>query len=836
MKKIILIDGNNLMFRSYYATAYTGTILKTKAGFPTNALYGFTSMINKIINEENPDYIAVAFDIGKNFRFEKYPEYKAGRNATPQELKDQMVVARELLTAMGIKYLEMEPYEADDIIGTLAKMALDDPEFIATIISSDKDLLQLINTEVDVKLLKQKGFVRYDTNSFFQEYKINPLNIIDLKALVGDPSDNIPGVKGIGEKTALTLLEEYLTIENLYDHIGDIKGKLQEKLLMGKDQAFFSKELATIYLEVPLNIPLESLKYLGPNNEELISMYTNLEFYSFVNKVAQPLKKLSFIKINDVKELVLNETSAYYIAFNEDNYHQSGVVGMGIVNDHQKYFIKPELINDVINKYRDKLCYTYNYKAAYYIFPSLKCEYDIMLMSYLLDANKNSLNSLMEKEQLITADNELEQIINAANFIYTIKDRWYEELKKLDMLSLYDEIELPLTTILADMEREGVLVNQEILDSIQKELEIRLEEVEQQIHYLAEKTFNISSPLQLGKVLFDDLKLPYYKTKKDDKYKTDVKVLHQLIDAHPIVRLVLTYRNISKILGTYVIGLKNFISNDGKVHTIYNQALTRTGRLSSIEPNMQNMPIRDEEGKKIRQAFIPSNDLFISADYSQIELRVLAHITKSKELIKAFADHEDIHTKIAADVYGVDFKDVTKSMRRNAKAVIFGIIYGISGFGLGENLEISPKEAKQLIDKYLELYPEVKKYMDDIVKDAYQKGYVETLYHRRRHIEELKSSQFMVRNAGERIALNTPIQGTAADILKMAMVEIARRFKKEDIKSKLVLQVHDEIIIDTINAEKELVKKIIREAMENIVSLDVPLEISLDEGTDWSEI
>lgn len=852
MNKIILVDGNNLMFRSYYATAYHGNMMKNSKGFPTNALYGFVSMMNKIIEEEKPSYIAVAFDVGTNFRKQKYASYKEGRSETPDELLQQMPIAREILNAMGIKYLELEPFEADDIIGTLAKMAYDHLDFEATIVSSDKDLLQLINEQVDVKLLKQKGHIRYNTTTFKEDWGIDPISIIDYKALAGDSSDNIPGVKGVGDKTALNLLQQYETINNIYEHIDEIKGKLQEKLILDKENAYISYELATIYNEVPLEIDLEELKYTGPT-KELVNIYKELEFYSFLKNIDEggnSTQKINidFTKVNNISEIVLDKDVAFYIECNNSNYHNASIFGMALSSGDKNYFIEKNLIPLVIPLLKDKNISTFDYKKEWYLLKKMDLEvkyveYDLMIATYLLEYNvKDDIAYLMNQDGvgINFYDNSLKQgvtpkdICLKARYIYDTKERFIDELQKEKMEELFKEIEMPLITVLADMEFTGIKCDREILETKHQDILEKINLLTKEIYELAGCKFNISSPLQLGEVLFDRLALPHGK-RNSRGYKTDVKILHKLMGVHPIIEKILEYRNLTKMNSTYLEGLSTFIEEDEKIHTIYKQNLTRTGRLSSIEPNMQNIPARDEEGRKIRKAFLPCNDLLYSADYSQIELRILAHISGSKELQEAFINDLDIHSKVAADIHDKDISEVTKYERRTAKAVIFGIVYGISGFGLGENLDISPSEAMQFINKYYELYPGVKDYMDNIKEEAYQKGFVRTLFNRKRAIPELFNKNYMIRQGGERIALNTPIQGTSADIIKKAMVNIYQEFKNQGIKSKMLLQVHDELIFDVKEEEKSLVEKIVKNEMENAIKLDVPIIVSSDYGTDWYE-
>ena len=852
MKKIILIDGNNLMFRSYYATAYTGNVMKNSKGFPTNALYGFVGMMNKIIHEEKPEYVAVAFDIGKNFRKQKYETYKDGRSETPDELKQQFPIAREILNAMGIQYFEMEPYEADDIIGTFAKMCEEDPEYAALIVSSDKDLLQLISDETEVKLLKQKDYIRYNKKSFKEDWGFEPIRMIDYKALAGDPSDNIPGVKGIGDKTAINLLTQYETIEDIYEHIDEIKGKMKEKLEADKENAFISKEIATIYREVPLNVNLDDVIYKGPDFVALNKLFEELEFYSFIKKNVEASKPaesdIKFINVKSSDDLSnLDNDVAIYIECDAENYHDANIVGIGVADSKNNYFIPNSILEDVIEVFKDKNVYTFDQKKNYVLLKKEGMElsscFDTMIAAYLLNINiKDDIAYLMNNNgcEVNFYSNSLKNgfdkkdIILKARFIYDIKDEYTDRLKNEEMYELFETIEMPLITVLANMEYDGVKVDASILKDMEDEMSTRISDIEQEIYSLVGEEFNISSPKQLGVILFEKLELPGAKKTKTG-YKTDVSVLQKLVNNHPVIEKILDYRRLTKIKSTYLEGLSNYIREDGKIHTIYKQNLTRTGRLSSVEPNLQNIPARDEEGRMIRKAFLPVNDVFLSADYSQMELRVLAHVSDSKELQQAFINDEDIHTRVAADIYGISMDEVTKNMRKTAKAVIFGIVYGISGFGLGENLEISAKEAKEFINKYYELYPGVKNYMDNIVMEAYRDGYVKTLFNRKRVIEELQNKNFMVRQSGERIALNTPIQGTSADIMKIAMVKIFNEMQEKGIKSKMLLQVHDELIFDVLENEKEELEEIVRRNMETCVKLAVPFKVSHDYGTDWYE-
>lgn len=863
MEKIILVDGNNLMFRSYYATAYNGNLMKNSKGFPTNALYGFTNMMNKIIEEEEPTYIMVAFDKGKTFRHAKYDFYKQGRSATPQELIDQMPVAKELLTAMGIKYYEIDNYEADDIIGTFAKFCDDDPRFIGTIISSDKDLLQLITNDVSIKLLKQKDYIRYDKNSFIEDYGIQPINIIDLKALMGDSSDNIPGVKGVGEKTALKLLQDYKTLDGIYQNIDSISGKLKEKLLQDKEMAYTSYEIATIVKDVPLEISIDDAKYKGPSLDKLTNMYEELEFYSFIKKAKNHEKKLIDLEAtvinNDNIDLLENIDSpfAIYLEILGTNYHTSDTIGVAIYNEKISYYIPAEMLKYCKKLFDSQISkYTYDLKKLFVTLKRMDLDissvmFDTMIAASLLEYNlkddiaylANSFDTEIQfyesfygkgKNLKLPDETDIAKLcIRKAKFIFDTYEELSEKLKKEEMMDLFKEIEMPLSLVLGKMENDGVNVNTDELKSMGEEIKIKIELISREIYNLAGTEFNISSPVQLGNVLFERLNLPHGKKGKNG-YSTAVDVLNKLKNVHPIIELIIEYRTLTKLYSTYIEGLLDAVSSDNKIHTIYTQTLTRTGRLSSIEPNLQNIPMRYEYGRLIRKAFVPSEDsIIISADYSQIELRILAHIAEVPALIEAFKNDMDIHSKTASDIFRVDPIAVTKQMRRVAKAVNFGIIYGISSFGLSENLNITPKEAKQFIDDYLTTYPGVKDYMDKTIEKAHQDGYVKTLFNRKRTIDELNNANYMIRSSGERMALNTPIQGTSADIIKKAMIDIDSAFKENNIKSKMILQVHDELIFDTLKEEQQIVSSIIKNVMENVCKWEVPLKVDIEYGDNW---
>lgn len=843
MKKVVLVDGNNLMFRSYFATLYSGSTLRNKKGFPTNAIYGFVNMINKIISEEKPMYIAVAFDIGKTFRHEKYDYYKGKRDNTPDELKEQFPIAKQILTAMNIKYFELQGYEADDIIGTFSKKCEQDDDFKALIVSSDKDLLQLITDQTEVKLLKTKDYIRMDYKTFYDTYGIEPIKMIDLKALMGDASDNIPGVKGIGEKTALKLLTTYGSLSSIYEHIDEIKGSVKDKLIQDKDNAYMSYDIATIYKDVPLNVELEELAYIPKDKNELYKIYNELEFYSLIkesnNKEENSNNTENINYINKSKQEINDDIISLYIDLDNNNYHNANILGFAIYNNSISSYIPYTKDTDL--SFLNKKIYTYDYKRLYV---SLKknnltiptCLFDTMIGAYLVNYNIKDDISYLAKQMGYEIDNSSKENseIDKAKFVYDTYNTLMDMMQKENVMTLYNDIEFPLVNVLAKMEMNGIKVEKEVLFEMKDEILKRIEEVSQIIYNMAGVEFNISSPKQLGDILFEKLGLPHAKKNKTG-YSTDISVLEKLRD-YPIVEYIIEYRTLYKLYTTYIEGILNSISSDGKIHTIYTQTVARTGRLSSIEPNLQNIPIRYELGRLIRKAFVPlDNSILMSCDYSQIELRVFAHLSKVPELVMAFVNDMDIHTKTAMDIFHVKEEEVTKDMRRKAKAVNFGILYGISSYGLSEDLNIKPKEAKEFINKYFETYPGVKEYMDKEIEEAKKNGYVKTIMNRKRIIEELHSSNHVVRSMGERMALNTPIQGSSADILKMAMIKIDKYFEDNNIKSTMLLQVHDELIFNVIKEEEEEVRKIVSNIMENIIKLDVPLKVSIEEGNNWYE-
>ena len=869
MNKIILVDGNNLLFRSFYATAYQGVIMKNSKGFPTNALYGFINMMHKIVEEESPSYIMVAFDKGKTFRHDKYDEYKAGRSEMPDELRLQFPKAKEVLDALGIKHFEIDNYEADDIIGTLSLEVENRDDFFATIISSDKDLLQLVSDKVVMKLLKQSGHIMMTKEEFEKTYQVPPIRMIDLKALMGDASDHIPGVKGIGEKTAINLLSKFESLDNLYNHIDEVTGKTKEKLQNDKDSAYMSYDLATIYREVPLDFTLEDCKYTRENTKEFKSLLEEFEFHSLLKKfhlegenndaLVEVKKESEDIKILPIDELKSN-TFSFYVETRGSVYSKSEVLGIGIYDGISGYFLS----KDELNNYKDLFSgksfkYTYDLKKDIVVLHSLGIDvnnvtFDTMIATYLLDyVVKDDISFVAQAfdvklplyDDLFGTEKRPKEVslevlrdvcCRKAKFIYDTRNQLLEELQKNNELDLFQKIEMPLSRVLADMELTGIKVDVDYLDKVASELKSQMEVIEKEIYELAGVTFNIMSPAQLSKVLFETLEIPYPKRVKDGKYSTSKDILDKIRFVHPIVDKILEYRTLAKLYTNYAVGLKAEVREDGRIHTIFTQTLTRTGRLSSISPNLQNIPARAEYSKLIRKAFVPDdNSKLLSSDYSQVELRIFAHMSKAENLIQAFVDGKDIHTKTASDIFHVSMDDVTKDMRRTAKAVNFGILYGISSFGLSEDLGIDIATAKKFIDNYLETYPGISEYMEEEKKKAYELGYVTTLMNRRRVIEELKNKNYMIRSSGERMALNTPIQGTAADILKKAMVEIYDEFNKRGLKSKMLIQVHDELVFNVLNDELEEVSSIVRDIMENTIQLSVPLKVDIEYGDNWYE-
>jgi DNA polymerase I len=870
--KLVLIDGNSIAYRAFFALP----LLHNDKGIHTNAVYGFTMMLMKILEEEKPTHMLVAFDAGKTtFRHRTFSEYKGGRQKTPPELSEQFPFLRELLNAFQIRSYELENYEADDIIGTLSLQAAQ-KGFEVKIISGDRDLTQLASEHVTVDITR-KGITDVDsyTPEFVMEkYGINPAQIIDLKGLMGDSSDNIPGVPGVGEKTALKLLKEFGTIENLLHSLDQVSGKkLKEKLEEHREQALMSKELATILREAPLEISLEDTEYKGYNIEKVISLFKELGFNSLLGKLGQTeavqertdLDEIKYTLVTEVTDEVLSDNSALIVEVLESNYHKAPILGFALVNEKGKFFIPTDtaFASETFKRWLEDERQRKSVFDAKRAIVALKWHgidlkgiyFDLLIASYILNPSESTedIASIAKTKgytnvetdeavygkgakQSIPNENVLaEHLIRKALAIYKLKDEFIQELKTNEQYELFMDLELPLTFILADMEFTGVKIDVDRLKRMGEELAEQLKEIEQEIFELAGQEFNINSPKQLGVILFEKLNLPVIKKTKTG-YSTSADVLEKLAPYHEIVEKILHYRQLGKIQSTYVEGLLKVVHEDtNKVHTIFNQALTQTGRLSSTDPNLQNIPIRLEEGRKIRQAFVPSQPEWVifAADYSQIELRVLAHIANDENLIEAFVKDLDIHTKTAMDVFHVKEEEVTANMRRHAKAVNFGIVYGISDYGLSQNLNITRKEAAQFIERYFASFPGVKQYMDEIVQQAKQKGYVTTLLHRRRYLPDITSRNFNLRSFAERTAMNTPIQGSAADIIKKAMIDLAKRLKEEKLQARILLQVHDELILEAPKDEVEKLQKIVPEVMEHAIELKVPLKVDYHYGPTW---
>ena len=874
MNKLVLIDGNSLSFRAFYALP----LLSNKAGIHTNAILGFAKLLEKIIREEQPTHFLVAFDAGKTtFRHSKYSEYKGGRQKTPPELSEQFPYIRQLLDAYHIKHYELENYEADDIIGTLSKEA-DQNDFETIIVTGDRDLTQLATQNVTIYYTK-KGVTDVDhyTPEFIAEkYNgLKPIQIIDMKGLMGDSSDNIPGVAGVGEKTAIKLLNQFDSVEGVYENIDKVSGKkLKEKLELSHEDALMSKELATINRHSPIEVTLSDTKLSDiKDNHEKIELFKKLEFKQLLadidneaSEFEQEQKQVSFDILPTFEYVDFNHLDEAVIHFEIDgsNYLKDDILKFGFY-DKERYIVVdadnikdyPELIKWLENENSKKV--VYDAKKTFVIAHSLNITiqnivFDAMLASYIIDPSRTiddvysvvtnyhqtyvkedvSIYGKGKKRQVPNAEILNTHIASITKSIDAVKPLMEKELESHQQMNLLKDLELPLARILSKMEEIGIYTDINDLQRMQQELQEKLELLVQRIHDAAGEEFNINSPKQLGVVLFETLKLPVIKKTKTG-YSTAVDVLEQLQNEHPIINDILEYRQLAKLQSTYVEGLQKVISNDKRIHTRFNQTLAQTGRLSSVDPNLQNIPIRLEEGRKIRKAFKPSSEdsVILSADYSQIELRVLAHITQDDSLKEAFIHGQDIHTATARKVFGVEAEEVTDLMRRQAKAVNFGIVYGISDYGLSQSLNITRKEAKIFIDDYLASFPGVKQYMSDIVKDAKANGYVETLLHRRRYIPDITSRNFNLRGFAERTAMNTPIQGSAADIIKLAMVEFDKQVQHTSYKAKLLLQVHDELIFEVPKSEVEEFSLFVEDIMEHALDLDVPLKVDSNYGPTW---
>ena len=870
MKKITLIDGNSIMFRAYYATAYPGAkLMQSSNGVYTNALFAFVGMFEKIVTDDTTD-VLVAFDTKEpTKRHLKYEAYKAGRAKMPEELGQQIPMIFDYIKLSGVKLYFKPGYEADDIIGTLAKQASDKGYFV-DVYTSDRDMLQLVDNQVTVHLLKRgmQEVDDYDPKALVEKYELTHEQIIDLKALMGDSSDNIPGVPGVGEKTAIKLLKTYQTIENLYEHQDEINGKLGERIRDNKDLAFMSKDLVTIDLYANIDENVETIQKEEADYAALTKFFQSFDLHGLVKRMDQPQvvelwEPTEIFNDGDLKK-VLKQKLAVHFEFGDYNYHKADLWGIGLSDGKNHYFLDPlyALSSTVFTDYlldEKKEKYVYDYKAIkVFLMWQLKdiegVTFDLLIAAYLINSHlgKEEFKRIVAafdyedmqydeqvygkgaKKGLPLKEFYEKHVASKAKAIFFLHDQMLKSLEEQEQLSLLNDIEMPLSEVLAEMEYEGLLVDQNELQRQKKGLEQRISTIEKAIIELAGVNFTVSSPKQLGEILFEKLGLPNGKKTKTG-YSTNAEVLNQLSNAHPIIPLISEYRQLTKLYSTYIVGIEQNLFDDGKVHTIYNQALTTTGRLSSLDPNLQNIPIRTEEGREIRKLFIPKNDMyFLGADYSQIELRVLADVANVKQLIDSFNAHEDIHTKTAQAIFHQDV--VNSEMRRAAKAVNFGIIYGIGAWSLSEDIHVTPKEAQKFIDEYLNLYPEIKKYMEDTVAFAKEHTYVETIMNRRRYIPELKSSVFMQRAFGERTALNAPIQGSAADILKKAMIDLYRYLKKNKKQSKILLQVHDELILQVPEHELEEMKQIVPKMMADAVHLKVKLETSCDVGKNWYEL
>ena len=872
--KLLLIDGSSVAFRAFFALYHQIDRFKSPTGLHTNAIYGFNLMLDHMMKRIEPTHILVAFDAGKTtFRTEMFADYKAGRAKTPDEFREQFPFIRQMLDAMGIKHYELSQYEADDIIGTLDKMAeRTDIPFDVTIVSGDKDLIQLTdeNTVVEISKKGVAEFEEFTPAYLMEKMGITPTQFIDLKALMGDKSDNIPGVTKIGEKTGLKLLTEFGSLEGIYEHIDSMKAsKMKENLIADKEKAFLSRTLATIDTQAPIEIGLDDIVYQGPRIEELGQFYDDMGFKQLRAQLGttntQEEEVLDFQIVSEVSSAMFKKDQFFYFEILGENYHREEVVGLAWGDKDGIYVGGPELLDSPVLKdfLEHQPIKTYDFKRGKVLLARkgidlLPATFDSRLAKYLLSTvDDNALTTIAHlygqtslipdeaiygkgaKLALPERDVFFPHLARKVQVLLETEAPMLAKLEENQQSDLLFEMELPLANVLAKMEIAGIKVKVETLKAMQAENEVLIEQLTKEIYELAGQEFNINSPKQLGTILFEDMGLPLEYTKKTKTgYSTAVDVLERLAPIAPIVSKILDYRQITKLQSTYVIGLQDAILEDGKIHTRYVQDLTQTGRLSSTDPNLQNIPVRLEQGRLIRKAFVPSleNSVLLASDYSQIELRVLAHISQDQHLIEAFQQGADIHTSTAMRVFGIEKEeDVTPNDRRNAKAVNFGVVYGISDFGLSNNLGISRKEAKNYIDTYFERFPGIKNYMETIVREARDKGYVETLYKRRRELPDINSRNFNVRNFAERTAINSPIQGSAADILKVAMINLDKALTDAGLSTRMLLQVHDEIVLEVPMAELETVKAMVKETMESAIQLSVPLIADENEGETWYE-
>lgn len=857
MEKLLLIDGNNMLFKAYHATLY-GRMMTTSNGIPTNAIFGFIHMINKALQLIQPDHVLVAWDSGKpTFRHEHYKEYKGTRKEVDEALVVQFPIVREYLDAYGLYRYECDGIEADDIIGTMAR---NHPECEIHILSSDKDLWQLIDPTTDIYVMK-KGISEIEVMNeerLKETMGIVPQQIIDLKALMGDSSDNIPGVPGVGEKTALKLLAQYKTVENVYEHVHEIKGKLGEKIAANKDKAFLSKYLATIKTDAELPFEVEDLRYHEPS-AALYEFYRKYEMNSLLKDEVieeKPTMEVPFSVVSEISKDLLQENNVIWADHDCENYYDTQLYGFGVGNKEKLEYIALEDAkkdqNFLAYLESDKQKITIDAKMLYHLcsqfgLPLPNHLFDSVIAAFLVDGSINDYDKLLDKYQLhyglkkedvygkkgkpmLADETQRHEYVKAQmEHLLSICSQLQDELEKTEMLDLFQELEMPLAKVLFKMEENGVCTDLHVLDEIATKMSKKIDDLSRQIYAIAGYEFNINSPKQLAVVLYDDLGL-----KAGKKRSTAIDVLEKFIHVHPIIPLLMEHRKYAKIYSTYAVGLSKHIQRDGKIHTIFNQTLTQTGRLSSSEPNLQNISVRDEEGKEVRKAFVASEGhVLMSADYSQIELRMLAHMANEHEMIEAFNANIDIHTKTAMEIYDVDAQAVTSQMRRNAKTVNFGIVYGQSEYGLSEQLTISRQEAKQFIDKYFASYPNIKTFMEQTIAYCKEHGYVKTLFNRRRSIPEIHDKNHMTREFGKRAAMNAPIQGSAADLIKQAMIQIDRKMQEEHMKSTMILQIHDELIFDVCEDEITKMKQLIEDGMQHAMELNVPLIAEANYAKSW---
>lgn len=879
MNKLLLIDGNSIINRAFYGIMGS-KMLMTEDGTYTNAVYGFLSILFKELDDIKPEYLVVAFDLkAPTHRHKMYDKYKANRHGMPEELAMQMPILKETLKAMNVCIIEKEGYEADDILGTLAKWGQKE-ELEVTVLTGDRDSFQLIDKNIKVRIPRTKmGKTEtedYTVGKIEEEYGLEPLDLIEVKGLMGDTSDNIPGVPGVGEKTALNLIKQYKSIDEVYNHIDEQKGKLKEKLSENKDLAYLSRTLGTIDINAPIEKDLGAFQVEEWNKPEVLEIFKKLKFNRFIDRFAlqenigatsfsdsQINTEIEHEKIVDKTKLAelkqeIQENKVIYYYLTEEKFI--------IYSPKTNKCFSIENIQDFKDIFEDKniLKCSYKQKEEFIILWNKDIEaknlmFDIAIAGYILNSNINKYTIEYLANEYInfdiaeylsnTEETGVEQITlfdNAeepkedktyiyAYAIYKLYNVLTQKMEEAGSIDLFNKIEMPLTEVLASMQYEGIYIDKQELLDFGKELQEKIDILTQEIYELTGEEFNINSTKQLGEILFEKLKLTAKKKTKTG-YSTDVDVLEKIKYEHPVIEKILEYRQLQKLNSTYVEGLIPYIDETGRIHSKFHQTVTTTGRISSTDPNLQNIPTRMELGRKLRKVFKPEQGyIFVDADYSQIELRVLAHISEDKNMIEAFCNNEDIHAQAASKVFNIPLEEVTKEERTKAKAVNFGIVYGISEFGLGEQLGVSRKKAKEYIEQYLDKYSGIKEFMINIVEETKEKGYVETLYHRRRYVPELKSNNYMVRQFGGRVAMNTPIQGTAADIMKIAMINVYNKLKENNLKSKLIVQVHDEILVETLESEKEQVKQIVKEEMENVIKLKVPLLAEVEEGYNWYE-